>query len=230
MSAGSGSVPLVLAEQMLAGLKDPTLAGLGSADGVFGLGLGLQVVEVRLAERTLDDVDVEFEIRRQFGVESIEQEATELLAARAGQPGAVPDGAQGVQLAIGAVLTDFFESGLELGRVAQAPFPRGRIPRESRRRSGNRGGSRHRLAAVQVWSRSPGTAVLACAIVGVWLALAHVPDFPLHDRSTSAQLFEGQPGAAGHLLEPGDRLELVAGHGLLGQIQDIWRRPCWPSP
>ena len=33
------------------------------------------------------------------------------------------------------------------------------------------------------------------------------------------QLVEAQPGAAGHLLEPGDRLELVAGHGLLGDVE-----------
>src|SRR5947207_11373901 len=37
--------------------------------------------------------------------------------------------------------------------------------------------------------------------------------------SPPAELVEAQAGAPGHLLEPADGLELVAGHRLLGQVE-----------
>ena len=113
------STPLVLAEQMLARLEDPVLAALGGMSGGRGLRLDLQVGEVGLAERALDHLEVEPEVRGQLGVEGIEQEAAQLLAAGAGQAGAMPDGAQGVELAVGPVLADVLQPGAELGRVAK---------------------------------------------------------------------------------------------------------------
>ena len=50
---------LLLAEQVLARLEDPVLAGLRGLGGRGGLRLRLQVVEVGLAEGALDDLDVE---------------------------------------------------------------------------------------------------------------------------------------------------------------------------
>ena len=81
--------------------------------------LGLQVGEVRLAERALDDFEVELQVAGEVGVEGVEQEAAELLAGRAGQAAAAPDRAQGVQVGVAAVLADVLEPGAELGRVAQ---------------------------------------------------------------------------------------------------------------
>ena len=114
-------------EQVLARLEDAVLPGLGGLGGCRGLGLGLEVGEVGLAEGALDDLEVELEVGGQVGVEGVEQVAAELLAARAGQPGAVPDGAQGVELAVAAVLADVLEPGAELGRVAQGLLDPGRV-------------------------------------------------------------------------------------------------------
>ena len=113
------SALLILAEQMLARLKDAVLAGLGGMTGGSGLRLGLQVGEIGLTEGALDDLEVEGQVRGQLGVECIEQEAAQLLAAGAGQAGAEPDGTQGVELAVGSVLADFFKLAAQLGRVAQ---------------------------------------------------------------------------------------------------------------
>ena len=113
------SPALVFVQQVLARLKDAVLAVLGGGGGGGGLRLHLQIVEVGFAERALDDLDVKRQVRGQLGVECFEQVAAQLLAAGAGQPRAVPDRAQGVQLAVGAVLADIFESGAKLGRVAQ---------------------------------------------------------------------------------------------------------------
>ena len=122
---GDNSATAIFAEQVLARLENAVLAGLRRTGG-RGLRLGLQVVEVGLAERALDHLEVELQVGGQLGIQGIEQEAAELLAAGAGQPGAVPDGAQGVELAVGPVLADVLEPGAELGRVAQGLLhPRG---------------------------------------------------------------------------------------------------------
>ena len=113
------SALLILAEQVLARLKDAVLAGLGGMTGGGGLRLGLQVGEIGLTEGALDDLEVKGQVRGQLGVERIEQEASQLLAAGAGQARAEPDRTQGVQLAVGSVLADFFEPAAQLGRVAQ---------------------------------------------------------------------------------------------------------------
>ena len=98
------------------------LAVLGGVCGGGGLGLDLQVVEVGLAEGALDDFEVEGQVGGELGVERIEQEASQLLAAGAGQAGTMPDGAQGVQVTVGPVLTHILEPGAKLGRVAQGFF------------------------------------------------------------------------------------------------------------
>src|SRR5258708_20438713 len=78
---------------MPAGLEDPVVPVPGVAGG--GLGLALEVGEVGLAERALDDLDVEPQVRGEVGVEGVEQEAPELLAARPGQARAAPDRTEG---------------------------------------------------------------------------------------------------------------------------------------
>src|SRR3954451_13714400 len=63
---------------------------------------------------------------------------------------------------------------------------------------------------VWLWARSLMGLALSRPLVG-WSV----------GRSVPAQFFEAQPGLAGHLLEPGDGLELVAGHRLLGQAEEL---------
>src|SRR4051812_45548438 len=108
--------PLVV-EQVLARLEDAIATVLA---GVRGLGgLGLEVVEVGLAEGAADDVEVEGDVGRQGGVEGVEQGAAELLAGRAGEAAPPPDGPEGVQAGVASVLADVLEPGAELGRLAQ---------------------------------------------------------------------------------------------------------------
>ena len=67
-------------------------AGVSRLDGGGrGLRLTFEVGEIGLAERALDDFDMEDEIVGEVGFEDIEKKAAELLAARAGQAGASPD-------------------------------------------------------------------------------------------------------------------------------------------
>src|SRR6516165_1540551 len=53
---------------------------------------------------------------------------------------------------------------------------------------------------------------------GSWRALVFLSSVTF---STLTELVEAQPGAAGHFLEPADCLELVAGHRLLGQVEEL---------
>ena len=87
-----------------------------------GLRLRFQVGEIGLAEGALDNLEVEGQIRSQFGVERIEQETTQLLAVGACQACAVPDSPESVKLSVGAFLADFLKLGPKRGGIAQSLF------------------------------------------------------------------------------------------------------------
>ena len=76
---------------MLARLQKPALPCLGGMGRGSGLRLRFQVGEIGLTEGALNNLEVEGQIRSQFGVERIEQETTQLLAVGACQARAVPD-------------------------------------------------------------------------------------------------------------------------------------------
>ena len=100
------------------------------------------------------------QVRGQLGVEGVEQVAAELLAAGAGQPGAVPDRAQGVELAVLAVLADVLELGAELGRVAEGLL-------DPRRVLGGQGVGQV-VAEHRVVDRVPRRPCWACASMVSW--------------------------------------------------------------
>ena len=62
---------------------------------------GLQVGEVGQAVGAGDGLQVEFDVVLEFIVEHLEEVAAELLAGRAGETFAAPDGAEGVIIAQG---------------------------------------------------------------------------------------------------------------------------------
>src|SRR5450755_2018679 len=121
--------PLV-AEQVLARLEDAVVAVLDGGGGLRRL--RLEVGEVGLTERALDHVEVEPEIAGKLGVERVEQEAAELLTARAGQAAPTPDRAQGVKVGVAAVLADVFEPGAKLRGVAKRFLDPRQITRRQR--------------------------------------------------------------------------------------------------
>src|SRR5271157_5191444 len=204
--------PAILAQQILDHLENPVPPASGRFRRRSHLA-ALEVSEVGLAVRAFNHVDVELDVRGQFRIKGVEQVAAKLLAAWAGQPSAAPDAPQRVKLEVLAVAADILKPGAKIGRVAEGLFhPRQVFGRQAVRQV---------IAEHLIIDRWKCRLLCPRVLMIIVLRLLRLPlGIALHPESISCQLVEAQACTAGHLLEPGDSLELAAGHGLLGDIQE----------